>query len=333
MQSVTPRAMRAVEIDTPGPSARLLLCTRPVPDVGEGEVLIRVAAAGLNRLDLGQRLGRYLPPPSGSDLLGLEVSGTVAAIGQRVTRWRIGDRVCALLSGGGYAEYAAAAADLCLPVPRSMSLVEAAALPEAAFTVWGSVFMQGRLQLGDTLLVQGGASGIGTTAIQIAAMLGRKVFATAGTDEKCALCTRLGAAVAINYRKQDFVAALKDVTAGRGVDVILDMVAGDYVDRELQLLANGGRLVLIGYQGGTRISADFAHLRRRLSIQGSALRPLSIDEKSVIRREIEQALWPRIDRGEIRPVIDSVFTLEQAERAHARMQTGAHMGKIMLAVA
>lgn len=327
-----PAAMRAVEIDSPGPHGKLRPCTRPVPQMGEEDVMIEVAAAGLNRADLGQRLGRYPPPPGASDLPGLEVSGTVVARGSRVRRWRVGDRVCAVLQGGGYAEYVTAPASLCLRVPEAVSLAESAALPEAAFTVWSNVFLRGRLARGESLLVQGGASGIGTFAIQLAAALGHPVFATAGSDEKCAACRELGATLAVNYRTDDFVEAVQAATAGRGVDVILDMVVGDYIDRELKLLADDGRLVLIGYQGGTRVTADFAEIRRRLSITGSTLRGLPVAAKAPIRRGIEAHVWPLVASRRVRAVVETTFALEDAEQAHARMAGGQHIGKIVLAV-
>jgi NADPH:quinone reductase len=332
MKSNQPHAMQAVEIDAPGPAGRLRTCTRKLPAMGDDDVLIEVAAAGLNRADLGQRFGRYPPPPGASDLPGLEVAGTVVARGRRVRRWKTGDRVCALLPGGGYAGYVAAPAALCLRVPGTVSFEEAAALPEACFTVWSNVFMRGRLAAGETLLVQGGASGIGTLAIQLAAALGNEVFATAGTDDKCDACVGLGARLAVNYRKEDFAEPIRAATDGRGVDVILDMVAGDYIDRELKLLADDGRLVLIAYQGGTSITADFAEIRRRLTITGSTLRGLPLAAKAAICREIEQRLWPLIATGKVRAVIDSSFPLDQAGEAHDRMMSGEHIGKIVLTV-
>lgn len=332
MEWIRPASMRAMEIDAPGPAARLRPCVRAVPAIGESDVLIEVVAAGLNRADLGQRLGRYPPPPGASDLPGLEVSGRVVARGTRVRRWQVGDRVCGLLQGGGYSEYVAAPAALCLPVPDTVSWVEAAALPEAAFTVWSNVFMRARLARGESLLVQGGASGIGTFAIQLAAALGHPVFATAGSAEKCAACRELGASLAVNYRSEDFGPVVRAATDGRGVDVILDMVAGDYIDRELKLLADDGRLVLIAYQGGTRVAADFAEFRRRISVTGSTLRGLPVADKAAMRRGIEARAWPLVASRKVCAVIDAVFPLADAEQAHARLTGGQHVGKIVLAV-
>ncbi|VWX61669.1 NAD(P)H-quinone oxidoreductase [Burkholderiales bacterium 8X] len=332
MTGPTATGMHAVEIESPGPSGRLQLCRRPIPTIGADEVLIEVAAAGLNRADIGQRLGRYPPPPGASDLPGLEVSGVVVEVGSQAARWKEGDRVCALLPGGGYAEYVSAPAALCLPIPEGLGFAEAAALPEACFTVWSNVFMRGGLADGESLLVQGGASGIGTLAIQLATALGHRVFATAGSDEKCEACRSLGAVLAVNYRKGDFAAMVREGNSGRGIDVILDMVAGDYIDRELKLLADGGRLVLIAYQGGTRVTADFSEIRRRLWITGSTLRGLPSADKALIAEAVEARVWPLLAAGKIRAVIDSTYPLEAAEQAHARMMKGEHTGKIVLSM-
>lgn len=326
-----PTTMRAVEISRPGGPDVLRLADRPIPQPGEHEVLIAVAAAGVNRPDCFQRAGLYPPPPGASDLPGLEVAGTIAQIGRGVTRWQVGDRVCALTPGGGYAAYCLTPADHCLPVPDGLSLTEAACLPETTFTVWINVFERARLSPGETLLVQGGSSGIGVTAIQMARALGHRVFATAGSQEKCAACEQLGAERAINYRTEDFVEVVKSLTQGKGVDVILDMVGGSYIPRELRCLADDGRLSIIAFLGGSRAEVDFNDvLRRRLTITGSTLRPRTVAFKAAVAATLEQRVWPLIASGHIRPVIHSRFPVEQAARAHALMESSAHIGKIVL---
>lgn len=301
------------------------------PEPGPGQVLIRVAAAGINRPDVMQRQGLYPPPPGASEIPGLEVAGEVIAINGDVTGPAVGDQVCALLHSGGYAEYATADAGLCLPVPHNLSLTEAAAIPETFFTVWSNVFERGRLNPGETLLVHGGSSGIGTTAIQMARAFGSEVFVTAGNDEKCTACLKLGATLAINYKRQDFVDECLQATGGRGVDVILDMVMGDYLDRNIRAAAQDGRIVVIAGLGGFRTSANFTRLlRNRLTITGSTLRPRSVAFKSAIAANLKQHVWPLLEAGAIRPVINRVFPLEQAADAHRLMESGGHIGKIVL---
>ncbi|MES0874524.1 NAD(P)H-quinone oxidoreductase [Sinimarinibacterium thermocellulolyticum] len=325
--------MRAIEITQPGPADVLAVCTRPQPQPRPGEVLIRVAAAGVNRPDVLQRLGLYRAPAEASDLPGLEVAGTIVAGDAQAGGFSIGDRVCALTAGGGYAEYVCAPATHCLPVPQNWSDVQAASLPEACFTVWSNVFERGRLRPGETLLVQGGSSGIGVTAIQIARALGRRVFATAGSDEKCRACEQLGAERAINYRTADFAAEVRRLTGGRGVDVILDMVGGDYVPREITCLADDGRLVFIGLLGGAQAQVPLAQLLlRRLTLTGSTLRPRSVSYKTELARALRQHVWPLIEAGRIRPVIHATFALERAADAHRLMESSAHIGKIVLTV-
>ncbi|HKB83739.1 MAG TPA: NAD(P)H-quinone oxidoreductase [Burkholderiales bacterium] len=341
--------MQAIEISSPGGPEVLRPGRRPVPLPAAGEVLIEIAAAGVNRPDVLQRKGGYPPPPGASDIPGLEVAGTIVAIGPddpgksasqdnsksapRVPEWKIGDNVCALVTGGGYAEYVAAPAAQCLPVPRGLTLEQAASLPETFFTVWVNVFQRAALKNDETLLVQGGSSGIGVTAIQLARAFGHRVFVTAGTAEKCAACEKLGATRAINYRDEDFVAVIKQLTGDHGVDVILDMVGGDYVPRELACLAPDGRLSLIAFLGGTRTSLDMTDiLRRRLTITGSTLRPRPVEVKAAIARALREMVWPLIEAGKIRPVIYRTFGLEQAAAAHALMESGEHVGKIMLSV-
>lgn len=326
-----PATMSAVEITRPGGPDVLALTSRPVPQPRPGEVLIRVSAAGVNRPDCLQRQGLYPLPPGVSDLPGLEVAGTIAAVGAGVTAWKTGDAVCALMPGGGYAEYAVTPAAHCLPIPAGFSMLEAASLPETVFTVWINVFERSRLSPGETLLVQGGSSGIGVTAIQLARALGHRVFATAGSAEKCRACEALGAERAIDYRQEDFVAVIKQITDGRGVDVILDMVGGDYVPRELNALAADGRLALIAFLGGTTTTLDMSQiLYRRLSISGSTLRPRSIEYKAQIAATLREKVWPLLEAGKLKPVIHSVFGFADAARAHALMESSVHVGKIML---
>ena len=333
MSRPVPSNMRVIEISTPGGPEVLRPGQRPVPAPAADEVLIEVAAAGVNRPDVLQRKGGYPPPPGASDIPGLEVAGTVVALGPQVNEWKIGDEVCALVTGGGYAEYVAAPSVQCLPVPKGLTLEEAAGLPETFFTVWVNVFQRGALKNNETLLVQGGSSGIGVTAIQMARAFGHRVFVTAGTAEKCEQCEKLGATRAINYRTEDFVAAIKQLTGGRGVDVILDMVGGDYVPRELACLADDGRLSLIAFLGGTKTSLDMTDiLRRRLTITGSTLRPRPIEVKAGIARALREKVWPLIEAGKIRPVIYRTFGLEEAAAAHALMESSEHVGKILLGV-
>jgi NADPH2:quinone reductase len=323
--------MRAVEISTPGAPEVLKAVERPDPAPASGEVLIRVAAAGINRPDVLQRTGAYPPPPGASDLPGLEVAGTIAALGDGVKEWRVGDRVCALLSGGGYATLCTAPAVQCLPIPAPLDFIGAAAIPETFFTVWTNVFDRGRLKAGETALVHGGSSGIGTTAIQLAAARGARVFATAGSDAKCRACEQLGAERAINYKTEDFVAVLKDVTKGRGVDLILDIVGGDYIARDLVALAVEGRLVVIGFMGGDTATLDFRRiLGRRLTITGSTLRPRSAAEKGEIAAALRREVWPLLEAGTIRPVVYRTFPLEDAAAAHRLMESSEHVGKIVL---
>jgi NADPH2:quinone reductase len=326
--------MRAIEITQPGPPDVLQLCERPLPVLKPGEVLIRVLAAGVNRPDVFQRLGQYPVPPGASDLPGLEVAGEIVDGELGASGFKKGDLVCALVQGGGYAEFCAAPLEQCLPVPKGLSPLEAASLPETFFTVWSNVFQRAALQPGETLLVQGGSSGIGVTAIQLAASLGHRVFATAGSDDKCQACEKLGAERAINYKTEDFAAVVKELTGGKGVDVVLDMVGGDYLKREIACLADDGRLVLIALLGGARAEIDLGQvLRRRLTVTGSTLRPRPVAFKAQIARELRERVWPLIEAGTIRPVIYRSFPLEQAAAAHALMESSAHVGKIMLDVA
>lgn len=328
-----PALMDVVEIREPGGPDVLVAGQRPVPVPGPHEVLIAVRAAGVNRPDVFQRMGRYAPPPGASDLPGLEVAGDVVACGQDVVRWRVGDQVCALLAGGGYAAYAVAPEGQCLPQPAALSPVEAAAIPETFFTVWSNVVERGRLAPGETLLVHGGSSGIGTTAIQMAAHRGATVFATAGTPDKCAACEALGATRAVNYRDDDFGTVIREATDGRGVDVILDMVGGDYVARNLSLLAEDGRLVQIAVLQGAKATVDASLvMRRRLTFTGSTLRPRSIEEKARLAAALEREVWPLISAGTIRPQLFATWPLAQAAQAHAVMESSAHIGKLVLTV-
>ncbi len=305
--------------------------TLPTPAPGAGEVLIEVAAAGVNRPDVVQRQGFYAPPPGAPDTPGLEVAGTIVQLGAGVTGWSPGDKVCALVAGGGYAQYCVAPAVQCLPVPPGMDMIAAAAIPETFFTVWTNLFDGGRLQAGESLLVHGGSSGIGTTAIQIAKAFGARVFATAGSDGKCAVCTQLGAERAINYRNEDFVSVIKELTGGAGVNVILDMVGGAYVERNISSLAMGGRLVNIAFLEGSKVTLNLMPVMlKRLILTGSTLRPRSIAEKSLIANALREKVWPLLAAGKIQPVIDSTYALEDAAAAHARMESSAHIGKLVL---
>jgi NADPH2:quinone reductase len=325
--------MRAIEIVKPGGPEVLRLCERPVPSVLAGEVLVKVAAAGLNRGDIVQRQGNYPPPPGASDLPGLEVSGTVVAVGSHTAGLDVGQEVCALLAGGGYAEYCAVPATHCLPVPRGVSLIDAAALPEAFCTVWGAVWQEGEFTVGESLLVQGGSSGIGVAAIQMAAALGHPVYTTAGSDEKCAACVELGATLAINYQKEDFSAVVRTATGEGGVNVILDMVGGDYVPREISALADYGRLIFIAALGGQSASIDIYELMtRRLKITGSTLRSRPPAYKAAIVKNLFARIWPHIASGKIRPVVDRLFGLHEAPAAHAALEAGGHVGKILLVI-
>ena len=325
-----PETMRAMEISRPGGPEVLSLAERPVPRPRAGEILIRVAWAGVNRPDALQRAGAYDPPPGASDLPGLEASGTVAALGPGVGGWEIGQEVCALLPGGGYADYVTTPAAHALPLPAGMGLREAACLPETFFTVWTNVFRRGGLRGGERFLVHGGSSGIGTTAIQLARHFGARVFATAGSAEKCAACVGLGAERAINYRDEDFVEAMRAVG---GADLILDMVGGDYLPRNVRALADDGRLVQIAFLQGPKVELNFAQVMvRRLTITGSTLRPQSDLAKARIASDLRREVWPLLEAGRVAPVMDSTFPLEEAPAAHARMEGSGHIGKIVLRV-
>ena len=333
MTGALPETMSAIEITAPGGPEVLKPTTRRVPEPGHGEILIRVAAAGVNRPDCLQRAGGYPPPPGASDLPGLEVAGTVVATGPGVDQWSQGDEVCALISGGGYAQYCAAPAAQALRLPDGFDMVKAAALPETFFTVWTNVFERGRLAAGERFLVHGGSSGIGTTAIQLGAAFGARVFATAGSAEKCAACTDLGAERAINYRDEDFVEVVRELTGGEGVDLILDMVGGSYVPRNLEALRLEGRLVQIAFLEGSKAAFDLMPLMlKRLTLTGSTLRPRTVEQKAIIAEALVAKVWPLLDQGRIAPVIDSTFALAQAAAAHARMESSVHVGKIMLTV-
>jgi NADPH2:quinone reductase len=323
--------MRAVEITKPGGPEVLQLTQRPMPVAGHGQVVLKVAYAGVNRPDALQRAGMYAPPPTASDLPGLEASGTVVAIGDGVAGLKVGDQVCALLPGGGYAEYVMTPAAHCLPVPDGLSLKEAACLPETFFTVWSNVFTRGGLKAGERFLIHGGSSGIGTTAIQLANAFGARVFVTAGSAEKCAACVALGAEKAINYKEEDFVEVMK---AEGGADLVLDMVGGDYIPRNIKVLANDGRLVQIAFLQGPVVELNFAMMMmKRLTIMGSTLRPQSDLAKSRIAQDLREAVWPLIAAGKVKPVMDSTFDLADAAGAHTRMESSGHIGKIVLTVA
>jgi putative PIG3 family NAD(P)H quinone oxidoreductase len=328
-----PETMTVIEAKGHGGPEVLVPARRPVPAPGAGEVLIAVKAAGVNRPDVLQRLGLYPPPKGASDLLGLEVAGTVVACGPGVTRYKIGDAVCALTNGGGYAEFCVAPESATLPVPRELSPVEAAALPETVFTVWHNVFERGGLRPGEWLLVHGGASGIGTTAIQLGKLFGARVLVTAGSAEKTRACEELGAVRAINYREEDFVEAVKEATGDHGADVILDMVGGDYIERNLRAAALDGRIVQIAFLKGSKVELDLMRLMmRRLTLTGSTLRAQSAEAKARMARAIEEKIWPTIADGRLKPVIDSTFPLTDAVAAHARIDDPDHIGKIMLVV-
>ena len=331
MPNSLPERIQVVEISRPGGPEVLKVATRPLPLPKPGEVLIRVAAAGVNRPDCLQRAGTYAPPPGASDLPGLEVAGTVVALGEGVAQWREGDQVCALTPGGGYAQYCITPAGHCLPLPKGWSLIQAGSLPETFFTVWINVFDRAKLAPGETLLVHGGSSGIGVSAIQMACAFDHRVFVTAGTAEKCVACEKLGAERAINYRTDDFVEVVQLLTGGKGVNVILDMVGGDYLPRDLKCLATDGRLSLIAFLGGNRSTLDMSDvLVRRLTISGSTLRPRTVEFKTGIAKVLRDRVWPLIDAGKIQAVIYKVFPLAQASAAHELMESGSHIGKIML---
>jgi NADPH2:quinone reductase len=326
-----PHEMTAIEIAAPGGPEQLRPTRRPVPVPGSDDVLIRVAAAGVNRPDVMQRQGRYPPPKGASDLPGLEVAGEVAAVGANVTSFKVGDKVTALLAGGGYADYAVASAALCLPVPAGLSIVEAAAIPETFFTVWTNLFERGRCKAGDIVLIHGGTSGIGTTAIQLATALGARVFATAGSDEKARACERLGAVRGINYKTEDFVAVLREATEGRGVDVILDMVGGSYLAQNLEIAAVEGRLCVISLLGGARAELNLGvMLSKRLTVTASTLRARTVPEKAAVADAVHCHVWPLLIDGRVRPVIHKTFPLAEASSAHALMETSNHIGKIVL---
>jgi putative PIG3 family NAD(P)H quinone oxidoreductase len=329
-----PENMTAIEIAEFGPPEGLRPAQRPTPQAGHGEVLLKVAAAGINRPDVMQRTGNYPPPPGAPDIPGLEVAGEVVRVGTGVDSLALGDRVCALVAGGGYAEYCLAPAVLCLPVPKPLSMVEAAALPETFFTVWTNVFQRGGLRGGESILIHGGSSGIGTTAIQLAKAFGARVFATAGSLEKCRACEKLGAERAINYREEVFADVIAELTGGDGVDLILDMVGGDYVKPNIAALAVEGRLVQIATLHGPKV-ADFNILpimMKRLTLTGSTLRPRTVAQKAVIADELRDKVWPLLETGAVRPVMDQSFALAEAAAAHRRMEGGEHIGKIVLTV-
>ncbi len=329
-----PTTMTAIEIEKPGGPEVLRPASRPVPAPGLGEILVKVAAAGVNRPDVLQRQGGYAPPPGASDIPGLEVAGTIVALGPGAQGFALGDEVCALVSGGGYAEYCAVPVPQALPVPAGLGMVEAAALPETFFTVWTNVFQRGRLAAGETFLVHGGSSGIGTTAIQLAAARGARVFATAGSADKCRACERLGAERCADYRSEDFVAVFHELTNKRGVDVILDMVGGDYVARNIRLAALEGRIVVIAFLGGSRVELDLGALMvKRLTLTGSTLRPRTVEQKGEIAAELAREVWPLLESGRIKPVIHKTFPLAQAAEAQRLMESSGHIGKIVLTAA
>lgn len=329
-----PQTMTVIEISTPGGPEVLKPGHRPVPQPAAGEVLIKVAAAGVNRPDVLQRAGLYPPPPGAPDFPGLEVAGEIVALGSGTTRWRIGDRVCALVAGGGYAEYCVAPGEQCLPVPAGLDMAQAASLPENWFTVWTNIADRGRLQAGESILIHGGASGIGVAAIQLARLLGAaRIFATAGTDDKCRTCVDLGAEAAINYKTEDFAARVLELTGGRGVDVILDMVGGKYFTPNIKALAEEGRLVIIAVQGGPKGEGDLSQvMRKRLTVTGSTLRPRPVAFKGAIARALEERVWPAFADGRLKAVIDSRFPLAEAAQAHARIDHADHVGKVLLTV-
>jgi len=337
MSKTLPATMTAIEIREPGGPEVLVPGTRPLPEPGPGEVLIKVAAAGVNRPDVLQRLGGYPPPPGASDIPGLEIAGHIVALGApgdaEQPAWALGDQVTALVTGGGYAEYCAAPAAQCLALPKGLELAEAAAIPETFFTVWSNVFDRGGLSAGESFLVHGGSSGIGTTAIQLARAMGARVFATAGSAGKCQACETLGAERAINYRDEDFVAVVKDATGGKGLDVILDMVGGDYVQRNIDALAPDGRLVYIAFLGGPKVQVNLLPVMlKRLTITGSTLRARSVAFKAAIAGRLKEKVWPLIEAGQVKPVMAERFALADAAAAHRLMESSSHIGKIVLTI-
>lgn len=326
-----PQSMNYIQIEKHGDPEVLKLHSMPVPEPGPGEVLIKVAAAGVNRPDMMQRKGLYPPPPGATDVPGLEVSGTVVSVGQNVSEPTINSEVCALVTCGGYAEYCLAAASICLPVPEKISLVNAAGIPETFFTVWTNVFERGQLKARESLLVHGGSSGIGTTAIQLGKAFGATVYTTAGTSEKCEFCEDLGADVSINYREQDFSEEIKRLTEGKGVNVILDMVGGPYFPKNIRLLADEGRLVQIALMQGSKAEVDFRSLLlKRVTLTGSTLRPRSVEEKTKIAQALQKNVWPLLESGAVRPIIHQTFPLKHASEAHRLMESSTHIGKILL---
>jgi NADPH:quinone reductase len=330
-KSHLPKSMTSIAIREPGGPDVLVASNQPVPSPGEGEILVKVVAAGVNRPDVMQRQGHYPPPKGATEIPGLEIAGEVVDIGRGVKRWKLGDKVMALVVGGGYAEYCLAFEDHALPVPASLSMVEAAAIPETFFTVWYNVFERGKLAAGETLLVHGGSSGIGSTAIQLGKAFGARVITTAGTPEKCAACRKLGADLAIDYKTQDFVALTKEATEGRGAEVILDMVGGDYVGRNYEAAAVEGRIVQIAFLASSRVTVDLMRLMlKRLTHTGSTLRARAVAEKTAIARAVEKNVLPLLTSGRVKPLIDSTFPLRQAAAAHARIESGQHIGKIVL---
>jgi NADPH2:quinone reductase len=328
-----PVEITVIAIRAPGGPEMLVPQRQPMPPLGDGEVLVKVAAAGVNRPDVMQRMGLYPPPPGATEIPGLEIAGEVVALGAGAKRWKLGDKVMALVVGGGYAEYCPAHESHCLPVPAGLSMTEAAAIPETFFTVWHNTFERGRLRSGETLLVHGGSSGIGTAAIQLAKAFGARVITTAGSAEKCAACRSLGADVAVNYKSEDFVAATKTATGGKGADVVLDMVGGDYIERNYEAAAVEGRIVQIAFQGSPKSTVDFRRIMlKRLTHTGSTLRARSVPDKGAIARAVEQQVLPLIASRKVKPLIDSTFPLAQAAAAHAKMESSSHIGKIVLVV-
>jgi putative PIG3 family NAD(P)H quinone oxidoreductase len=331
--SQLPTTMTAIEINGFGEPEVLQPTTQPMPVPGAGEVLIAVAAAGVNRPDVHQRQGNYAPPPGASDIPGLEVAGTIVAVGLGVHNLAVGQQVCALVAGGGYATYCVAPAPQVLPVPKGLTLIEAAALPETFFTVWTNLFERGALKSGESVLIHGGSSGIGTTAIQLAKQFGARIFVTAGSLEKCQACEKLGADVAIEYKREDFAEVIKNKTAGRGVDVILDMIGGDYFQRNINSLAMDGRLVSIAYLRGARVEVNFMPvMRNRLTITGSTLRPRTVEQKGAIAAALRGKVWPLIEKGKVKPLIEKTFPLTEAAEAHRLLESSTHIGKIVLIV-
>ncbi|WP_294092522.1 NAD(P)H-quinone oxidoreductase [Sphingomonas sp.] len=328
-----PDMMRAIDPEAPGGPEVMALVERPVPKPGPGEVLIKVAAAGVNRPEVMQRKGMYPPPPGAPTIFGLELSGTIVALGEGVNAEMLGQPVCALVSGGAQAEYAVAPIGTCLPVPEALTMVEAAAMPETLFTVWTNVFERAYASEGDTILIHGGTSGIGTMAIALCKLFGVETIVTAGSDDKCAAARELGADHAINYKTEDFVARVKQITGGKGVDIVLDMVGGDYVPRNMQCLADEGRHVSIAVQGGLQATIPiFEIMRRRLTLTGSTLRPRPVEFKALVADELHRTVWPLVAAGQLKPVIDTIFPLAEAAEAHRRMEAGDHVGKIVLVV-